>query len=80
MGGSFRTRNAVKTQIWIAVCVYLLVAIIKKELRLEQSLYTILQVFSVTLFEKIPILQVFLETQSQTENSGSHNQLTLFDL
>ena len=68
-----------KTQIWIAVCVYLLVAIIKKELHLEQSLYTILQVFSVTLFEKTPILQVFSETQSQTETRSSHSQLTLFD-
>jgi len=74
------SENAVKTQIWIAVCVYLLVAIIKKELHLEQSLYTILQVFSVTLFEKTPILQVFSETQSQTETRSSHSQLTLFDL
>jgi transposase len=73
------SENAVKTQIWIAVCVYLLVAIIKKELHLEQSLYTILQVFSVTLFEKTPILQVFSETQSQTETRSSHSQLTLFD-
>ena len=74
------SENAVKTQIWIAVCVYILVAIIKKELRLEQSLYTILQVFSVTLFEKTPILQLFSETMSQVETSNPHIQLTLFDL
>ena len=74
------SENAVKTQIWIAVCVYLLVATIKKELHLEQSLYTILQVFSVTLFEKTPILQLFSETTSQIETSSPHIQLTLFDL
>ncbi|MBW2062715.1 MAG: IS4 family transposase [Deltaproteobacteria bacterium] len=53
--------NAVKTQIWIAISVYVLVAILKKRLGLEQSLYTILQVLSVTLLEKIPILQAFQE-------------------
>ena len=74
------SENAVKTQIWIAVCVYLLVATIKKELHLEQSLYTILQVFSVTLFEKTPILQLFSETTSQIETSSPHIQLTLLDL
>jgi IS4 transposase len=52
--------NAVKTQIWIAVSVYVLVAIVKKRLGLKQSLYTILQILSVTLFEKTPILQAFL--------------------
>ncbi len=51
--------NAVKTQIWIAICIYVLIAIIKKKLKMEESLYTILQVFSVSLFEKIPILQAF---------------------
>ncbi|HOD79329.1 MAG TPA: IS4 family transposase [Syntrophorhabdus sp.] len=53
------SENAVKTQIWIAISVYVLVAIIKKLLKLDQSLYTILQILSVTLFEKVPILQVF---------------------
>ena len=53
------SENAVKTQVWIAISIYVLVAIIKKELRLEHSLYTILQILSVTLFEKTPILQAF---------------------
>jgi len=52
------TENAVKTQIWIAVSVYVLIAIIKKKLKIEHSLYTILQILSVTLFEKSPILKV----------------------
>ncbi|VGO19494.1 hypothetical protein SCARR_01553 [Pontiella sulfatireligans] len=51
--------NAVKTQIWIAICVYLLVAITKKRLKIEQSLYTILQILSVSVFEKMPLLQAF---------------------
>jgi hypothetical protein len=71
--------NAVKTQIWIAIAVYVLIAIIKKELRLPQSLYTILQVVSVTLFEKVPILQAFSEVPTQDTSDASCNQLTLFD-
>jgi len=55
------SENAVKVQIWTAVSTYLLVAIMKKELRLEQSLYTILQVLSLSLFEKMPILEAFLK-------------------
>ena len=74
------SENAVKTQIWIAVSVYVLVAIVKKELGLDQSLYTILQVLSVTLFEKAPILRVFWETDSRTNTGASDIQLTLFDL
>jgi IS4 transposase len=65
------SQNAVKTQVWIAISVYVLVAIIKKELRLQQSLYTILQILNVSLFEKIPILQAFSESQTQTEDSVS---------
>jgi len=69
--------NAVKTQIWIAISTYLLVAIVKKELRLELSLYTILQVLSLSLFERMPILQAFAEPSSQTETTGSAIQLSL---
>jgi hypothetical protein len=54
--------NAVRTQIWIAICIYLLVAILKKRLRLEQSLYTLLQILSLTLFEKIPLLQALSQS------------------
>jgi hypothetical protein len=70
--------NAVKTQIWIAICVYVLVAILKKQLKLEQNLYTILQVLSLTLFEKAPILQVLSRTDYVCEESNYPNQLLLF--
>ena len=73
------TENAVKTQIWIAIAVYLLVAIVKKQLHLDLSLYTILQILSVTLFEKTPILEALLIIQSQESESALCNQLTLFD-
>jgi len=71
--------NAVKTQVWIAVSIFLLVAIVKKELRLEQSLYTILQILSVTLFEKEAIDQVLTDAQYQNPNPCPPNQLSLFD-
>jgi IS4 transposase len=71
--------NAVRTQIWIAVSVYLLIAIVKKELRLNQSLYTILQILSVTLFEKEPIYQVLTDDWNQTLVLRSDNQLNLFN-
>lgn len=71
--------NAVKTQIWIAITTYLLVAILKKELKIEHSLYTILQVLSVTLFEKTPLLQVFAEPRYATESIPPRNQLSLFE-
>ena len=74
------SENAVKTQIWIAVSVYVLVAIIRKRLELDASLYQILQIFSVTLFEKTAILQVFQEAVSETDLPASSNQLILFDL
>jgi hypothetical protein len=73
------SENAVKTQIWIAVSVYVLVAIIRKQLGLESSLYQILQIFSVTLFEKVPILQAFQASESQSDLTHPGNQLILFD-
>ena len=72
--------NAVKTQIWIAVSVYVLVAILKKRLALEASLHEILQVLSLTLFEQVPIRQVFEEIESQEKSSIFPNQLNLWDL
>ncbi len=74
------TENAVKTQIWIAISVYVLVAIIKKQLNLDLNPYTILQILSVTLFEKVSILQVLMEAGYKTDNTDSCNQLMLFDL
>lgn len=74
------SENAVKTQLWIAICVYLLIAIIKKKLKLEMSLYTILQVASVSLFEKMPILQAFQEFDMLSENKDACIQLNLFEL
>ena len=74
------SENAVKTQIWIAVSVYVLVAIVKKRLALEASLYEILQVLSVTLFEQTPILQAFGDAESQEKSDGISNQLNLWEL
>jgi hypothetical protein len=71
--------NAVKTQIWIGISVYLLVAILKKHLGLDQNLYTILQVLSVAIFERIPILQAFQEFEYKTIKGDSHKQLLLFN-
>lgn len=71
------SHNAVKTQIWIAISTYLLVSIVKKELRLELPLYTILQVLSLSLFERMPILQVFAETDYKEETIDSAIQLSL---
>jgi hypothetical protein len=73
------SENAVKTQIWIAISVYVLVAIIKKQMKLELSLYTILQIFSITLFEKMPILQALTETDYKNKITSSHIQLKLFE-
>jgi uncharacterized protein DUF4372/DDE family transposase len=70
--------NAVKTQIWIAVAIYVLIAIIKKRLRLEASLYTILQTISVTIFEKIPLDQLFAFTPNAPDHYPFNNQLNLF--
>lgn len=73
------SENAVKTQIWIAVSVYVLVAIVRKRLALDSSLYQILQILSVTLFEKTPILQALQASDSQKELIDLGNQLILFD-
>jgi hypothetical protein len=74
------SENAVKTQIWIAVSVYVLVAIVRKRLGLELSLYQILQILSVTLFEKTPILQALQPSDSQANSIDLANQLNLFTL
>jgi IS4 transposase len=73
------SENAVKTQVWIAVSVYVLVAIVRKRLGAEASLYQILQIFSVTLFEKVPILWALEAIDSQDDFVGDANQMILFD-
>ena len=73
------SENAVKTQVWIAISVYVLVAIAKKKFRLKQSLYEILQVMSISIFEKIPINQLFQQTQPQYFKEQNHNQLKMFN-
>jgi len=73
------SENAVKTQIWIAVSVYVLIAIVKKRLALEVSLYTLLQILSVSLFEKTPIQQAFCDPDLQSERLQTDNQLNLFE-
>jgi len=72
--------NAVKTQVWIAICVYVLVAIIRKELRLEISLSQILQVLSVNVFEQVPLAELLAKVEPEDERSPIHNQLTLWQL
>jgi hypothetical protein len=74
------SENAVKTQIWIAVSTYVLIAIIKKRLRLEQSLYTILQILSITLFERMPMYQVFQRAVYTNNTTDKCIQLDLFDI
>jgi len=73
------SENAVKTQVWIAVSVYVLIAIIKKRLNLEASLYTILQILSVTIFEKISLFQMLTDPGMTMKTPVSPNQLNLFD-
>lgn len=73
------SENAVKTQIWCAVSVYVLIAIIRKELQLEASLYTLLQILSVSVFEKTPITKAFLDVADTTEQDALGNQLNLFN-
>ena len=73
------SENAVKTQIWIAISMYVLVAIIKKRLNLNLSLYTILQILSVSLFEKTPVLQALTSTEYNDHEDDFHKQLILFD-
>jgi len=74
------SQNAVKTQVWIAICTYLAVAIMKKQLKIEISLYTILQILSVSLFEKVPINQLLRQADSRFLDGQSRNQLNLWDL
>jgi uncharacterized protein DUF4372/DDE family transposase len=74
------SENAVKTQIWIALSIYVLVAIVKKRLALDVSLYKLLQILSVTLFEKMPISQAVFDAGSQFDDIDDRNQLLLFDL
>mgnify|MGYP001829191592 FL=1 len=73
------SQNAVKTQIWTAISTYVLVAIMKKRLKIDLTLYTILQILSITLFEKMPILQALTETDYKDEITSSHIQLKLFE-
>ena len=73
------SENAVKTQIWIAISVYVLVAIVKKRLKIEASLYTILQILSLTLFEKIPLDQLLKNMELQMNSTENFNQLNLFN-
>ncbi len=72
--------NAVKTQIWIAISVYLLVAIARKRLGIERDLYTILQILSVYAFEKAPLAQVLAGSGYTSKDGDIRNQLPLFDL
>ena len=72
--------NAVKTQIWIAVSVYVLIAIIKKEMRLQHSLAEILQILSIALFEQVPLQQILTKIPVKNENSQNYKQLPLFNL
>ena len=74
------SENAVKTQVWVAISVYVLVAILKKRLKLEQNLYTILQIFSVTVFEQLPIEQLFRNSNYKEYDDSEIKQLLLIDL
>jgi len=73
------SENAVKTQIWSAVCVYVLVAIVKKRLAIKASLYEMLQILSLTLFEKTQLLSLFVDIPSENPHPFANNQLNLFD-
>ncbi len=75
-----QSANAVHTQIWIAISVYVLVAIVKKRLGLERDLYTLLQILSVCLFEKVPLLQALAGAAYTSKDGDTHNQLQLFNL
>jgi len=74
------SENAVKTQVWIAVSIYVLIAIIKKQSKIEKSLYTILQILSITVFEKLDILQVLTNIDCNPQTDNNNNQLLLFNL
>jgi len=74
------SENAVKTQIWISICSYLIVALIKKKCKIEHSLYEILQILSVSIFDKTPINELFKTNKSKISMNDTSNQLNLFDL
>jgi IS4 transposase len=74
------SENAVQTQIWVAISVYVLAAIVKKELKTKRSLAEIMQILSPTLFEKIPLKQALFRQNTQDQNGPSHKQLWLFDI
>ena len=74
------SENAVKTQIWISVCIYVLVAIVKKQLKLDISLYTFLQILSLSMFEKVHILQLVRDNDFKEQYKCTYKQLSLFDL
>ena len=74
------SENAVKTQVWVALSVYVLVAIVKKQLGLDLSLYQILEILSITIFEKTAILEGFSDFNDQSLDAESCNQLSLFEL
>jgi hypothetical protein len=73
------SENAVKTQVWIAISVYVLVAILKKRLKSDASLYTILQILSLTLFEKMSLNQLITNINHELEGAQMSNQLNLFE-
>jgi transposase len=74
------SENAVKTQIWIAITVYVLIAIVKKYMKINITLYTFLQILSISVFEKVPILQLVTKTKYTTKSPYAYKQLELFDL
>jgi hypothetical protein len=74
------SKNAVYTQIWVAISAYVLVAIVKKELKIEQSLYSILQFLSIALFEKTPIIQAFHDMEDESSTIEKYKQLNLFNI
>jgi len=73
------SETAVKTQIWIAISTYVLVAIMKKRMRIDRSLYTILQILSISLFEKKPMYQVFTKSDYKNKITSPYIQLKLFE-
>jgi IS4 transposase len=73
------SENAVKSQIWIAISIYVLVAIVKKRLNLDASLYTLLQILSLTLFEKMPLQQAFPGGDYKSTQGEDSNQMNLFE-
>ena len=75
-----QSENAVGTQIWIAVCTYLIVAIIKKQIQSDRSLYEILQILSVSAFDKTPVNQLLTKEGLQSSDNSERNQLIIFDL